>query len=205
MTKAECKYCGKKFDDDKALEMHVNSKHSNKIIKVFKPKKYALIITVSLILVAILIFFAFQYSENVGPLGSTHKHYDLRIYIDGNVDNLADRKYWLKSQFIHAEDNLQVVHKHAINVTLGFFLKTIGIELNDKCIKFEGKSYCEKENYILKIFYRKPNSNSWEKVERNIYKFEAFDRWQVLLYYGLNDQKIIDEQKSLVTNNPWKA
>ncbi len=75
---------------------------------------------------------------NIGVLDKTkqkhHYHADLEVYVNGEEIDFAQEKYFVKSRFIHVENDVQgdtgkVLHMHATGVPLWIFFDSIGMEL----------------------------------------------------------------------------
>lgn len=109
----------------------------------------------------------------IGKLDSTHKHLSILIFINGVPMNLSQNKYMLKDSRVHFEDgNGSIVHVHTTGITLPFFLNTIGIDLQNKCISIDtGDQYCNTASKILRIIV---NGNEVTNIES--YKLKHDDR-----------------------------
>src|SRR3989338_6424050 len=95
-------------------------------------------------------------TSSFGPLGSTHKHADVKIYVSGDAISLSQQKYQLKSDLVHFENfDGDVVHVHTTGMNLGYMLKTLGMKLDENCLKLDtGKEYCSSENSELKAYVK---------------------------------------------------
>ncbi len=94
-------------------------------------------------------------SATIGLLGSQHIHADIKIYINGNQLNLADSGYWVKSKFVHVENDGpdksgNVVHVHAKGITVGFFLESLGIETDNLQLYVNSQLLSNGLNYAFK-------------------------------------------------------
>lgn len=77
---------------------------------------------------------------NIGVLDKTkqkhHYHADISVYLDGEEVNLAQEKYFVKSRFMHVENDVQkdtgkILHMHATGVPLWIFFDSIEMEFPD--------------------------------------------------------------------------
>jgi len=137
--------------------------------------------------------------NNFGPLGSAHKHADIKIYVLGNAIDLSQQKYQLKSDLVHFEDfDGDVVHTHAAGMTLGYTLKTLGMNINENCLKLDtGKEHCSAENGSLKV-YVKGHDLEWEKMpSHENYIIQNLD--MLLVAYGPESEQEIKKQMESVT------
>lgn len=76
-------------------------------------------------------------------LGSTHEHADISVIISGQKIDFSQKKYQLRSPFVHFEDNDgKTVHVHAEGVTVGYLFGTLGWEYNEPCIITDFSEVC---------------------------------------------------------------
>jgi hypothetical protein len=123
----------------------------------------------------------------VGPPGSTHHHSTFLIFINGKLQRLDDAKYYGASSSSHIHDySFAEIHTHATNITLGFFLNTIGISFNSSCLAVD-TAYCNNSTHSLKFFVDgKLNNKFGNQLTAN---FEHY-----LITYGDDSQIEIDWQ-----------
>ncbi len=143
--------------------------------------------------------------NNFGPLGSAHKHADVKIYVLGDAIDLSQQKYQLKSSFVHFENwEGDVVHVHTTGMTLGYMFKTLGMKLNENCLKLDnGKKYCSLENAGLKV-YAKSHDSEWGKINLpEDYAIQDLDR--ILVTYGAESEQEIKKQMESVTKKALEA
>ena len=135
-----------------------------------------------------------------GPLGSTHRHADIKVYVLGKPLDFNSPKYQVMDKLTHVENNDgDVLHVHATGITLGFFLKTLGVELTEECIKLDaGNTYCNKANAQLKVFV-KSTGTDWEQIlYPSDYVIQDLDK--ILVTYGTEDEESIKKQMESVTD-----
>ena len=147
-----------------------------------------------------------QIECNMGPdsktgiLGSQHIHADLKFYVNGKSFNFADDKSYMKSSFIHL-DNQQnkddaggVLHMHATGVPLWIFFKSIGMDFNKECITLDNKEkICNDVNKKLKLFINGKENNEFEN-----YVFKDLDK--ILISYGDESKEEIKNQLNSITD-----
>lgn len=132
--------------------------------------------------------------SGIGPLGSTHLHADVKVYINGNVIDFSQRKYQLATSYIHFEEGIgDVIHTHATGLTIGHMLNSVGIKYQNGCIVVEGQSYCNENGKKLK-FYANGNLNS------EFYSYAIKDLDKYLISYGDEYEAEIQKQLSSITN-----
>ncbi|MEE8239526.1 MAG: hypothetical protein V3R13_05510, partial [Nitrososphaerales archaeon] len=67
---------------------------------------------------------------SIGPLNSTHDHADFILYINGESIDFSLDEFQLRSNYVHLEGgDGNVMHLHAINLNLGFFIQSLGMRL----------------------------------------------------------------------------
>jgi hypothetical protein len=138
--------------------------------------------------------------NKIGPVGSTHKHIDIKVYILGNAIDFSQQKYQLRHEAVHFENrDGDVLHTHATGINMGYMFQSLGMSLDNNCIKIEtGNQYCSDGNAELKVFVQNRGSN-WKQIfEPQSYVFQDNDR--VLIAYGTEDEEGVNEQLDSVTN-----
>ena len=132
--------------------------------------------------------------SGIGPLKSTHIHSDVKVYINGQSVDFSQRKYQLTTSFIHFEDGLEdVIHIHATGMTMSHLFKSIGMDFNNNCIKFEGENLCSDGNKKLKFYVNgQPNSEYAGYVMKDLDK--------ILVSYGNENDSEMQAQLSSITN-----
>lgn len=136
----------------------------------------------------------FQLLSGIGPLGSTHLHADVKVYINGQALDFSQRKYQLTNSFIHFEEGIgDVIHTHATGLTIGHMFKSVGIDFSNNCMIFEGKSYCNENDKKLK-FYVNGQLNT-EFDNRVIHDLDKY-----LISYGNENDSEIEKQLNSITN-----
>ena len=120
-----------------------------------------------------------------------HVHADLILAIDGQRVDLSKDVYQSTTENIlhpdiHLHDNEgDVMHRHAQEVTLGEFLDSIGIWHEDGCLALkETEAPCSDTSNVFKLYVN--GSLATDSLE---YVIEDEDR--LLVYHGPDDQSII--------------
>ncbi len=132
--------------------------------------------------------------SGIGSLKSTHIHADVKVYINGKAIDFSQRKYQLTTSFIHFEEGIgDVVHIHATGLTVGHLLKSLGMDINNNCILYEGENYCNENNKKLRFYVNGQPNNEFSN-----YIMQDLDK--VLVYYGSENQAEIQKQIDSVTN-----
>ncbi len=134
--------------------------------------------------------------DNVGKLNSVHEHADIAIFINGQELDLSQLKYQLRDKFVHLEERRgDVIHKHAIGVTIGYFLSTLGFKFENNCLILDdGQELCNADGNKLKVYVN-------SKLIDNYKDYEFFDLDKILISYGAESGQEIQKQLASVTDN----
>ena len=140
-------------------------------------------------------------SESVGSLGSTHIHFDFKMYIDDELFDLTDNIYIMTNSYAHILDDPppkrgNIIHTHATNLDLQYFFDTLDIQITSECIITEEKQYCNTDEKKLKT-YVKSEGETWILLSSPIgYVIQDLDK--ILISYGSTSQSNIELQKNKI-------
>ena len=162
-----------------------------------RSKQIKLVRTYSIYVIAILLvgygLFSILSGPQIGPVGSTHEHLDLLVYIDGEPLDLNQSRYAMKSGYghIHGGEG-DIMHLHAINIPLSWFMESIDLSITPDSINVHGMEYSTDENNVFLMFV---NGDTITKVD-----YVLADEDRILIYYGSGSDTDIDRALSLVPN-----
>jgi hypothetical protein len=129
-----------------------------------------------------------------------HVHADFLIVIDNKKIDLTADKFQTKAGEaerieIHLHDNQgNIIHRHAEDITLAEFLGSIGFELTESCLTLDtGEKYCQDETNSLTLYVNKESRTPLSQYVTN-------EADQVLLYYGNKDSAQITQYLNEVTD-----
>ena len=86
--------------------------------------------------------------EPADNVGAVHEHGTINVTIDGETLDFSQPRFQNPQQYraFHFEGgNGDVWHKHASGVTLEYGMKTLGIEMNESAILYDGELYKESD------------------------------------------------------------
>ena len=166
----------------------------------------------AIIMISILIGFAFLASENKKqsiiprtgedvPITSEeeevyHVHADFVVIINGEKIDFSSPIYNERDPRIHLHTPGQyggdVMHVEARGAVLGDFFTSVGMRLTKDCFSLRGQSFCNNENNSLKFHVNKMKRN-----EYNEYSISDLDR--ILISYGNETSEEIQKQSDAVT------
>ncbi len=162
-----------------------------------RSKQIKLVRTYSIYVIAILLvgygLFSILSGPQIGPVGSTHEHLDVLVYIDGEPLDLNQSRYAMKSGYghIHGGEG-DIMHLHAINIPLSWFMESIDLSITPDSIDVHGMEYSTDENNVFLMFV---NGDKITKVD-----YVLADEDRILIYYGSGSDTDIDRALSLVSN-----
>lgn len=119
-----------------------------------------------------------------------HVHADFHIVVNGTLVDLSDDVFQTTSQqelheHAHLHDNNgDVKHIHAENVTFAEFLDSLQITLTDSCITLDNQ-YCSGETKEVLLFVNN------ELYTEPISQYVPIDNDRILVYYGVYDLETI--------------
>ncbi|MDY6777475.1 MAG: hypothetical protein SVU32_02320, partial [Candidatus Nanohaloarchaea archaeon] len=109
-------------------------------------------------------------------------HLYFKVVIQGERVNFSKDRYQLQARKVHLEGgNGEIVHVHADDVTLDFFLQTLGMRRNASCLSVDGV-YCTNATHELRVYIggnvsASPGDHELEQGEN------------ILLWYGRKGEK----------------
>lgn len=132
----------------------------------------------------VYVMFSIFSSPQIGPMGSTHQHIDVLISVDGQIVDLNQTQYAQQSNYAHFHQNeTDVIHLHAINIPLNWFMESINIPLTESSLTLDGQVYDEDENNKLHIII------NGERISDLEYIFQDEDK--ILILYGPENEEEI--------------
>ena len=162
-----------------------------------RSKQIKLVRTYSIYIIAILLvgygLFSILSGPQIGPVGSTHEHLDVLVYIDGEPLDLNQSRYAMKSGYghIHGGEG-DIMHLHAINIPLSWFMESIDLSITLDSINVHGMEYSTDENNVFLMFV---NGDTITNVD-----YVLTDEDKILIYYGPGSDDDISRALSLVPN-----
>ena len=130
-----------------------------------------------------------------------HVHADFLIYIRDEKIDLAEAIYMTTAEqelheHAHLHDgNGEVKHLHSPEITFVEFMNSLGLNLTDDCLTYEGEKYCSNETEQLRLFVND------ESFIGDITEYEITDEDRLLIYYGVYDEEVITSRMNEVKND----
>lgn len=138
--------------------------------------------------------------DAIGILGSQHIHADFKVYVNGQALDFAKPDYYMKSAFIHVDNNQNrddassVVHMHAKKVPTWLFFRSLGMKLERDSLTLADGQVLKNENGNTLKFYL----NGQKVDELSDYVFQPLDK--LLISYGPENDPDIQGQLNSITN-----
>jgi hypothetical protein len=161
-----------------------------------------LVLTLAMGAVAIAASQASSPNTRFGGINSAHEHAAFIIVIEGKRIDFGQEKYQVKSPFIHVENMIgTTIHKHANQVPVGEFLKSVGMGVTDNScfVSDDGKQYCSTGTggKTMRFFV-----NGAEREPKTIMNYVFNDDDRFMLIYGAETQEQIDAQLATLNRIP---
>lgn len=158
----ECRYCGRSVADEAALRDHLLTEHDAELGPIDRrritteepslgervPVALLAVIGIAVAVVGgVLVMAGGTGGGGDGPsaVGSVHEHGVLVMVVNGERVDFSNPRYQYPnrgSDAFHFEGgNGRVYHVHARGVTLGYAMDTLGIDVTESTVTFEGTTY----------------------------------------------------------------
>ena len=160
----ECDHCGERFDEEDAYLRHLADEHAGELGRIEQrrvaeieateegvdiptgPAVLLGVFAIAFLLVGYVIV-AFgggggDSSGDLGPVGSAHEHGTMEMTVLGERVDFSQSRYQLAADRFHFESNNgRVWHKHATGVTLAWGMDTLGIDVGEGTVTYQGTTY----------------------------------------------------------------
>lgn len=163
MDSESCDHCGASFDDETAYLEHLRDEHSDELSRIEQRRVAALEsddegpstalyagavgVLALLGVLAYLLFFSgggggTNASGGPSALGSVHYHGTIEVSIDGQQLDFSRQQFQLEADAFHFENNDgEEWHVHAQDVTLSYAMSTLGIDVTEDTLTYDGTTY----------------------------------------------------------------
>lgn len=163
--------------------------------------KYVISIIALVLVLSLSFLYINNFSSHSQDHSDYHAHADFKLYVGSQFYNLSQEQFMSDSTEsaltprVHLHDlNSNVIHYHSRQVSLGYFIESLGFNFNESCfVTVENNSYCLDDGYVIKTIV------NGEEVT-NGYEYVAEDLDRILIYVGLEENFSFD-LFDLVTND----
>ncbi|PSQ44591.1 hypothetical protein BRD17_03900 [Halobacteriales archaeon SW_7_68_16] len=164
-TMPDCDYCGESFDDDDAYARHLRDEHPDDLSRIEQRRVDDLegesrdlptgpivlvgIVALGIVVVVYALFLAggggtatATADQTPYALNSVHEHGPITMTVLGERVDFSQSEYQVQDNSIHFEARNGVMwHKHAQGATLEYFMATLGINVTDDSVTYQGTTY----------------------------------------------------------------
>lgn len=172
----DCDYCGASFDTEDAYVAHLGDAHEDELGRIDRrrvegtgsgaglpigPIVLGVILVAAAAIVGYTVFFAGGSGGDpggggggIGPAGSAHYHGTINVTITGETFDFSRARWKNPAQYpkFHFEGRQDARwHAHATGMTLAYGLDTIGFDVTDDSVAFNGTTYVDGEGYDVTI------------------------------------------------------
>ena len=160
-----------------------------------RSKQMQRIRTYSIYIIAVVLIgyglFSIISGPQIGPMGSTHEHVDLLVYINGEPLDLNQSRYAMKSSYghIHGGEG-DMMHLHAINIPLSWFMETLDLAITPTSINVHGFEYATNNDNVFMVVINGEAIGDMDQM--------LIDEDKVLIYYGPGDEDDLNRAHSLI-------
>jgi len=163
----DCSYCGKSFASEADYLSHLESVHEGELGPIDRRRigdgeegglgarsvLLAAVAVIPIVVVAYVLFFTGSAPAD-GPtnVGSVHEHGTINVTINGTELDFGAPEFQKPREepAFHFERGTEVWHVHAKQVTLQFAMATLGINVTEESVTYDGRTYTE-ENATVRV------------------------------------------------------
>lgn len=176
MSAETCDHCGRDFDEEAAYLRHLRDEHGDDLgpIEVRRVAAidtdeggrsvatYAGAVGALAVVGALVYLLAFAGGNGGGGeasaattptgVGTAHYHGPITVEIGGDELDFGQRQFQLQADAFHFENgNGERWHGHAQDVTLAWAMDTLGIEVTEDSVTYDGTTYEDGENATVVV------------------------------------------------------
>jgi len=154
----ECDHCGATFDAENPYLDHLESEHPDDLGAIERrrlddrhasgdglpmgPIAIGGVLLITAGVLAYLLVFSGGGSDGPQNVGSVHYHGTINVTIEGEQIDFSKQQYQVQDDAFHFEGGVgDRWHVHAQQVRLAYALSTLGIEINETSVTFDGDTY----------------------------------------------------------------
>lgn len=175
MNSGECDYCDRRFEDEEAYLRHLRDEHGDELGPIERRRVVALEtrtdrsvavyagvvgVVIALGLFAYLLFSAgggggtADDGDETTPhdLWSVHYHGTITVEIGGERLDFSRDRFQMRADAFHFENgNGDRWHGHAKDVTLSYAMETLGIDVTEDSVTYDGTAYRDGEGATVVV------------------------------------------------------
>lgn len=167
----DCTYCRESFENEEAYLVHLRDEHADELGPIDKRRvseldgdessvptgrmALGLILIIALAVVAYLVVSGGSGGESASASGpqnidDSDYHGTMTMSADGQPVDFSQQRYQVQDQAFHFEGgDGSTWHGHATGITLEYAIETLGIEVTNSSIVYEGTSYNQSDGETI--------------------------------------------------------
>jgi hypothetical protein len=167
----DCSYCGASFDDEEAYLVHLRDSHADELGPIDErriseldgddrsfatgPIALGIILLIALTAVAYIVVSGGISGDSAGAngpqnVGESDYHGTMAMFVAGQPVDFSRQRYQVQDRAFHFEGgDGSTWHGHATDITLEYAIETLGIEVTNSSIVYDGTSYNQSEGEIV--------------------------------------------------------
>lgn len=160
-----CDYCDESFDDEDAYLEHLEREHVDELGPIDQrrvgvsdeggniptgPLILGAILLLAMIIVGFVTFGVGGDDSDVGDVGTAHYHGTIEMTVLGTPVDFSQEQYQLRDDRFHFEGDGRW-HAHATGVTLGYGMATLGINVTETSVTYNGTTYTDGEDHTVTV------------------------------------------------------
>jgi hypothetical protein len=157
----DCSYCGESFDSEDAYLAHLEAVHEGELGPIDRRRigdeteegiglrgiLLAAIVVIPVVVAAYVLFFTGGSPSNVG---SAHTHGTINVTIGGTELDFSRAEFQVADDAFHFEGgDGEIWHVHEHRVTLEYAMQTLGIEVTEDTVRYDGETYTEENATVI--------------------------------------------------------
>jgi len=162
----ECDYCRASFEDEETYLTHLENAHADELGPIDKRRvgggqtdeRFStgpiVLGTIFVIVVAVIGYVIFVMGDSgpsgIGQTGSAHYHGTIEMTVLGEPVDFSREQYQLQDDRFHFEGDGRW-HAHATGVTLGYGMDSLGINVTEDSVGYEGTTYSDSADYTVTV------------------------------------------------------
>lgn len=168
----ECNYCDREFDSEDRYHRHLAAEHEGELSRLDRrrvegvepdddggiaagPAILVGVIGFALALVVYVVLFlgsgggtvnGIDVAQTPTAVGSTDFHGSINVTLDGQQLDFSRERFQLQDSAFHFEDGRgDVWHGHGEGLTLEYAMATLGIEVTENSVTYDGTTYSDSD------------------------------------------------------------
>lgn len=123
---------------------------------------------------------------DIGEYGTSHAHLYFNVVLAGEELDMGQSQFLQQADRVHFHNPDNILHIHADGMTLGFTLRTLGLQIEDSCLAVNGTEYCGNETHSFQFYANGEQISSYRS-------YEPDQGDTLVMFFGPDDAAPADE------------